>query len=369
MDNRRSFIKTSILAGVGLSTLPVFASPSGKKLKILIMGGTGFLGPHTVNAALAQGHTVTLFNRGKSNPHLFPDLEKIKGDRNTKDIEKLKDRKWDVVIDTSAYYPRSINMAMEVLKENIDQYLLVSTISVYSDWSVVGMDESAPVATMEDPTSEDVRQFYGPLKALCEQAAVKHMPGKVTVIRPGLIVGPLDKTDRFTYWPVRVSQGGEILAPGDGTDYIQFIDVRDLAEWMVYCLDHSIIGTFNAQSNGKDITMKNLLDSCVKMINPTAQVTWVPTEFLEKHQVQPWAEMPVWIPAKGAYAGSGMMSSVKAYSNGLKQRPIDSVVKDCFDWYQEQPAERKKQLRAGISKDKEQKVLAAWAKHTAGKKS
>ena len=366
MTSRRSFIKNASLTAAAVSTLPIsqLVLSGDKKLDILVLGGTGFLGPHTVNAALAQGHTVTLFNRGKTNPNLFPDLEKIKGDRNSEDIKKLAGRKWDVVIDTSAYYPRSVNLAMEVLKDNIKQYLLVSTISVYADWSKVGMDESAPVGTIDDPTTEEITgTSYGPLKALCEQAAEKHMPGKVTVIRPGLIVGPRDKTDRFTYWPVRINKGGRVLAPGDGNDYIQIIDVRDLAEWMVYCLNHNIVGVYNAQSNGGDITIKQLLDTCVKELNPSAELVWVDTEFLQQQQVAAWQEMPTWIPPEGDYLGSGTMSSKLAYSNGLKERPLNVIVKDCYDWFASLPKERQAKLRAGISQEKEAKVLKAWDEH------
>lgn len=365
MSNRRDFLKKLTLAGVATSSLTQVVNAVSKKkrqkLNLLILGGTGFLGPHTVNAALAQGHQVTLFNRGKTNPHLFPELEKIKGDRNTQDIEKLSGRKFDAVIDTSAYFPRSVKMALNVLKANIKQYLLVSTISVYRDWSVPDMDETSPVGTLQDPSVEKITgETYGPLKALCEKEAERLMPGKVSIIRPGLIVGPGDKTDRFTYWPARVNQGGNILAPGNGKDFIQYIDVRDLAEWMVYCLDSQVTGVYNAQTNGRDITMKQLLDSCVKNINPQAKLTWVDSEFLTDNQVVPWSEMPVWIPAKGEYAGSGTMSSKKAYANGLKQRSMDTVVNDCFQWFSSLPEARQKKLRAGISRDKETKVLNLW---------
>ncbi len=368
MPSRRNFIKNASLTAASISTLSLssLVLSEGKKLKILVLGGTGFLGPHTVNAAVAQGHTVTLFNRGKTNPNMFPDLEKIKGDRNTDDIKQLAGRKWDVVIDTSAYYPRSVNLAMSALKDNIQQYLLVSTISVYADWSKVGMDETAPVGTLDDPTTETITgTTYGPLKALCEQAAEKHMPGRVTIIRPGLIVGPRDKTDRFTYWPVRIKKGGRVLAPGDGNDFIQIIDVRDLAEWMVYCLNHSIIGVYNAQSNGGDITIKKLLNTCVKELNPSAELVWVDTEFLQQQQVAAWQEMPTWIPPEGDYLGSGTMSSKLAYSNGLKERPLNVIVKDCYDWFASLPKERQAKLRAGISQEKEAKVLKAWDEHKA----
>jgi 2'-hydroxyisoflavone reductase len=366
MTNRRNFIKNASLTGAAMATLPMSSliSASGKKLNILILGGTGFLGPHTVNSALAQGHSVTLFNRGKTNPGLFSQLETIKGDRNTDDVKKLAGRKWDAVIDTSAYYPRSVNMALDVLKNNIKQYLLVSTISVYADWSKVGMDETSPTGKMADPSDEKITgESYGPLKALCEQAAQTQMPGKVSVIRPGLIVGPRDKTDRFTYWPVRIKKGGKILAPGDGSDFIQYIDVRDLAEWMIYCLEHKVLGIYNAQSNGGDITIGKLLKTCVEQLNPKAELVWVPTEFLEKHKVAAWQEMPTWIPAKGEYAGSGTMSSKKAYTNGLKERPIEKVVNDCYHWFTSLAKERQAKLKAGISPEKEAKVLKAWSEN------
>ena len=366
MTNRRNFIKNASLTGAVIATLPLssLVSAGGKKLNILILGGTGFLGPHTVNAALANGHTVTLFNRGKTNPGLFSQLETIKGDRNTDDVKKLANRKWDAVIDTSAYFPRSVNMALEVLKSNIKQYLFVSTISVYADWSKVGMDENSPTGKIDDPAEEKITgESYGPLKALCEQAAEKHMPGNVSIIRPGLIVGPRDKTDRFTYWPVRIKKGGKILAPGDGNDFIQYIDVRDLSEWMIHCLEHKILGTYNAQSNGADITIGELLKTCVAELNSKAELVWVPTDFLEKHEVAAWQEMPTWIPPKGEYAGSGTMSSKKAYANGLKERPMKKVVRDCYDWFVTLPEERQAKLKAGISAEKEKRVLKAWENH------
>lgn len=363
MTSRRNFIKNASLTGVAAATLPLpgMLFARGKKLNILILGGTGFLGPHTVNAAIANGHTVTLFNRGKTNPNMFGELEKIIGDRNTDDINKLAGRKWDAVIDTSPYYPRSVNLAMEVLKDNIGQYLLISSISVYKSWDKVGMDETAPVGMIEDTSVEEVTgETYGPLKALCEQAAEIQLPGKVTVIRPGLIVGPRDKTDRFTYWPVRIKKGGQVLAPGDGSDFIQIIDVRDLGEWIVYCLEQQIVGVYNAQTNGGDITIKQLLDTCVKVLNPKAELVWVPTEFLQQQKVLPWQEMTTWIPPEDDYLGAGQMSSEKAYKNGLKERSLDTIIKDCYEWFLTLPADRQANLKAGLTAEKETKVLQAW---------
>jgi 2'-hydroxyisoflavone reductase len=365
MTNRRSFIKQAGLTSVAAAALPISSllAASSPKLKILILGGTGFLGPHTVNAALARGHEITLFNRGKSDPDLFPELETITGDRLSDDINQLANRHWDWVIDTSAYFPRAVNRALQVLKNNIGQYMLVSTISVYADFSQPNMDETAAVGMLDNPHTEEITgNTYGPLKALCEQAAEEQLPGRVCTIRPGLIVGPRDKTDRFTYWPVRFKRGGQVLAPGDGQDYIQFIDVRDLAEWMIHCAENQVNGIFNAQTNGRDFTMSKLLNSCVETLNPDAQLNWVDSDFLEQHQVAPWRDMPVWIPAKGEYAGSGTMSAKKAHANGLKERPLKQIIADCYQWFSRLPTERQTQLRAGLAVDKETQVLAAWIK-------
>ncbi|NVK22805.1 MAG: NAD-dependent epimerase/dehydratase family protein [Kangiellaceae bacterium] len=371
MANRRQFIKSSLIASAGLATACQARSvipKSDKPLNILFMGGTGFLGPHTVKAAIDAGHKVTLFNRGKTKPTLYPELlgslPLIKGDRKTDDIKQLKDSKWDLVIDTSSYYPRVVDMLLDQVADNIGQYILISTISVYADWSQKNMDESAAVGTLDDPTTEQVTgETYGPLKALCEQAAQKRLGERATIIRPGLIVGPGDKTDRFTYWPVRIAKGGDVLCPSEGKDFIQIIDVRDLAEWTIHCANKKISGVFNAQTNANDITIGELLTNCKMTLNPKANLVWVPTEFLESQSVAPWGEMPTWFPPKGDFAGAGTMSSKKAYANGLQQRPLKTIIKDTFDWFSSLPEERKGQLRAGIAAEKEAKVLAAWKKH------
>ena len=368
MTLRREILKAMALTGLtatGLSMAPGLlagqASKARKPLKILFLGGTGFLGPHTVRAAQARGHQVTLFNRGKTNPGLFADLETIQGDRHTDDINQLRDRRWDAVIDTSSYFPRAVSSALSVLADNIDQYLLVSTISVYRDFARPGMDESAPLATLTDPDTEEVTgESYGPLKALCEQAARESLPDRSTIIRPGLIVGPGDKTDRFTWWPVRIKKGGEVLAPGSGDDFIQFIDVRDLGEWMVHCAENRIPGTFNAQSRAGDRTMADLLTGCQAALNPDARLTWVPGSFLARRNVAPWTEMPVWLPPDGDYAGVGQLSSEKAYAHGLGERKMADTIEDTWHWFAGLPADRRDKLRAGIAPDKEQQVLAAW---------
>ncbi len=365
-SSRRAFIKaaaaTAALAGLS-DFSRVLAQPQGeadKKLNILILGGTGFLGPHTVRAALARGHTVTLFNRGKTNDGLFPELETLYGDRNG-NLEALKGRDWDAVIDTSAYYPRVVRDSAGLLKGHIRQYVLISTVSVYGIFPTPGMDETAPVDTIEDETVEQVTgETYGPLKALCEKAAEETLPGMVTNIRPGLIVGPGDPTDRFTYWPVRVSKGGEVLAPGDGSTEVQQIDVRDLANFIVHTIERNITGVFNADSPLGQRTMKDLLTTCKTVSGSDATFVWADAEFLEEQGVRPWQDMTCWSPQEGDYAAFGRISNAKAMANGLKCRPLSDTVRATLDWWETLPEERRSRLRAGLTPEREEAALLAW---------
>jgi 2'-hydroxyisoflavone reductase len=365
-SSRRAFIKaaaaTAALAGLS-DFSKVLAQPQGeadKKLNLLILGGTGFLGPHTVRAALARGHDITLFNRGKTNDDLFPQLETLYGDRNG-NLEALKCRDWDAVIDTSAYYPRVVRDSAGLLKGHIGQYVLISTVSVYGVFPTPGMDETAPVGTIEDETVEEVNGLtYGPLKALCEQAAEETLPGIVTNIRPGLIVGPGDPTDRFTYWPVRVSKGGEVLAPGDGSTQVQQIDVRDLADFIIHTIERNITGVYNADSPMGQRTMKDLLTTCRKVSASDATFVWADAEFLAEQGIRPWQDMPCWIPQEGDYTAFGRVSSAKAIANGLKCRPLADTVRATLDWWQTLPEERRARLRAGLTPEREEAALAAW---------
>jgi len=376
-STRREFLKKAAAGGAllglqsllprGLAALQT-TRPAARKLKLLILGGTGFLGPHTVRAALARGHEMTLFNRGKTNPHLFPELEKLRGDRYT-DISALKGRKWDAVIDTFAYVPRVVEESATLLADAVRQYVLISSISAYKDFSKPGMDETAPVATVEPEIIEQVKhhrealQHYGAFKALCEQTAEKCMPGRVTNIRPGLISGPGDPSDRFTYWPVRVSRGGEVLAPGSGDDVIEFIDVRDLGEWIIHCIEKKIVGIYNATGPQTPMKIRELLSACKTVSKSDARFTWVDAEFLEEHGVEGWTHMPVWVHPVGEYRGFSEVSVAKAQANGLKYRPVTVTIKDTLDWFAEQPEERRSSLRAGINPEREKEVLAAWHKH------
>lgn len=372
---RREFIKSAVVSGAALSVgamAPTVAwaqeekKPAGKKMKILFLGGTGFLGPHTVRAALARGHEMTLFNRGKTNPELFPEVEKLVGDRYS-DLESLKGRKWDAVIDTFAYVPHVVDASAGLLKDAVKQYVLISSISVYPDYKVIGMDETAAVATISDEeiakakTHRDINgENYGALKALCEQAAERIMPGRATNIRPGLIVGPDDPSDRFTYWPVRVARGGEVLAPGSEKDFVQFIDVRDLGAWIITCVENGVFGVFNADSPPAKNTMGSLLGACKQVSKSDAKFTWADAEFLAEHEVEPWSHMPVWAPPTGDEVGFGQVSVARAMKAGLKHRDVNETIADTLKWFKSEPEERQAKLRAGIDPEREKEVLAAW---------
>ncbi len=351
-----------IAGQLAMAQITARTTTNSKNLKLLILGGTGFLGPHTVRAALARGHEMTLFNRGRSDPELFRDLEQLRGDRDG-DLNALKGRTWDAVIDTSGYIPRLVSDSARLLSNACEQYVFISSISVYADFALPMMDENHAIGTMPDSSIEKVNgETYGPLKALCEQAAEAAMPGHVTTIRPGLIVGPGDKTDRFTYWPVRISRGGEVLAPGDGHTPVQVIDVRDLAEWIVHCIEQSITGRYNAVSRPGALSMSAMLDSCKKVSGSNARFAWVDESFLEEHGVNAWSDMPAWMPASGKFAGFGQIQSEKAERTGLRYRAIDQTVKDTLSWWAEQPDERRKKIRSGISSKKEADLLSLWHK-------
>ena len=364
MNSRRDFLRNATVAAAMAPFGRIFGEQKSG-LKILIMGGTGFLGPHIVDAATKRGHTLTLFNRGKTHPGLFPNIEQLHGDRKT-DMKALEGRKWDVVIDTSAYIPGDVTRSATLLAPNVSQYVLISTVSVYAKMDKPGMDESSPVATTTDPDAQKVtNENYGALKALCEQAVKKTMPGRTTVIRPGLIVGPGDATDRFTYWPVRVARGGEVLAPGSPKDFTQFIDARDLADFIVLCVEKKTLGTFNADAQAGSITMGRFLDTCKTVSKSDATFTWVDSKFLEKEKVEGWTDMPTWLPAEGDDAAFGRVSAAKAKSAGLKYRPLADTVGDTLAWFKTEPAEHQAKLKAGISAEREAEVLKDWHSRSA----
>lgn len=342
-------------------------TPSGKPLRILILGGTGFIGPNQVRYALSRGHKVTLFNRGRE-PQQWPgQVEELIGDRNTADLRALEAREWDVCIDNATTLPFWVRDVGRVLKNKVRQYVFISTISVYAD-NDKPSDESAsllpyPGNDAMAETQETLRAnraLYGPLKARSEEEGKTQFPGITTIIRPGLIVGPGDPTDRFTYWPVRVARGGEVLAPGDGTDLVQFIDVRDLAEWTIRIAESQTLGTFNATGPAHALNMRDMLHGIATALQSKCHFTWASADFLESEMISPWTDMPVWVPSQGDSAGFTRKDIRRALKAGLSYRPLRRTVKDTLDWFKAQPAERQTKLKAGISASREGQLMADW---------
>ena len=334
-------------------------------MELLIIGGTRFLGRALVDAALAAGHRVTLFNRGRSNPELVKDVETITGDRDH-DLDRLAGRRWDAVIDTCGYTSGQVQRSAEVLKESVERYIFISTLSVYADFKQPGIDESYPVGKLEDENTQEVNgETYGPLKALCEQAAERIMPGRVLVIRPGLIVGPYDLSDRFAYWPHRISRGGDVLAPGDVEQRISFIDVRDLASWIVGMAEGKAIGVFNADGPGHPMTMQDLLNACNQVAERGARLVWVSEEFILEEGVTPWSELPLWVPASDPeLAGFSRVDSRKAIAAGLSFRPVTDTIRDTLEWLKTRPAEYV--WRAGLDRATEARLLDSWQARSGG---
>ena len=336
-------------------------------MRILILGGTVFLGRALVDAALARGHTLTLFNRGHSHPDLFPHVEQLHGDRSA-GLEALQGRGWDAVVDTSGYVPRVVGASARLLADAVARYAFVSTISVYADVSRPGIDERAPVGVLADATTEEVTgETYGPLKALCEQAVEDALPGRALVVRPGLIVGPHDPTDRFTYWPVRVAAGGEVLAPGRPARSVQFIDVRDLAEWLLHMLETGGTGIYNATGAPERTTMGDLLATCADVpasaaiAGEPARFTWVDEQFLLDQGVEPWMGLPLWLPEiDPSTAGMFAVDVSRALAAGLAFRPLAGTVRATLDWAATRPADHT--WRAGLTRAREAELLAAWHK-------
>ncbi len=366
---RRHFIKTSAATGLALSAgaSSLFAEKTAKPLRILILGGTGFTGPYQVRYALSRGHKVTTFNRGKTHPGELPaEVEQLIGDRNGK-LDALKDRQWDVVIDNPTTLPAWVRDAAQVLKGNVDRYVFISTISVYADTSK-GVDENAPLAKYDGPdafkeTIEAMKaggyKTYGPLKALSEKEAEKWFPGKTLIIRPGLIVGPRDETDRFTYWPVRIDRGGETLAPGNPEDPVQFIDARDLAEWAIRMVENHETGIYNATGPAKPLGVRGMLDGIKEAEKSNATFTFVPNDFLKQNKVEAWSDMPVWA---GDELGLSRTKIDRALNKGLTFRPLGDTARDTLAWFKSRSQDRQSKMRAGLTSERESEVLAAWKK-------
>ncbi|HKS09732.1 MAG TPA: NAD-dependent epimerase/dehydratase family protein [Pyrinomonadaceae bacterium] len=338
-------------------------------MKLLIIGGTRFVGRHLVAAALERGHEVTLFNRGtQSSP--FADVETIAGDRN-KDLDKLQGRRWDVVIDTCGYLPRNVKATAEMLFGSVERYVFISSQSAYADVSVPGVVETAPLRTLTQEQLDrayaidtagqpSYAELYGGLKALCEQAAEEAMPKRVLIVRPGLIVGPYDYTDRLTYWVVRAARGGEVLAPGRPARPVQFIDARDLAEWIVLMTEGGGTGVYNTNRLPNTLTMQDVLDQCKSSADSDAVFTWATEEFLHEEKVMAWSDMPLWLPEEEAPQLQGFMfvNCDKAFAAGLRIRPLSETVNDTLAWAQDEL--RDTELKAGIDSTRERELLRKW---------
>jgi 2'-hydroxyisoflavone reductase len=366
---RRDLLALAATSGAALS-LPSWAysaESAPAKKRVLILGGTRFLGPALVEAALAKGWELTLFNRGQSNPGLFKErsLEEIHGDRNVvEDVKKLAGRKWDAVIDTSGYFPRQVRSAMAVLAGNVGQYVFISSISVYTTPMKAGMDESSALSRL--PAETDVEALkeisdgnYGALKLLCEEAAMKWMPGKTLNIRPGYIVGTRDGSDRFTYWPVRVRKGGEVLVPGKPTDPLQFIDVRDLGDWTIRMVESGTNGVYNATGPKEKLTMGPFLEACRKVSGSSAKFTWAPETRLKELGIAPDADFPIWVSTASPEAGIGEVSIARALKAGLTFRPLSETIQSTLAWWDSLPEDRRAKMRAGLAPEKETAALEA----------
>lgn len=388
-SSRRSFLAASLAVGASLAAgaglprqaragnNPGGAAPDGGGKKILILGGTGFLGPATVDAAQQRGHTLTLFNRGRTEKRkggMYPDLEKLYGNRDpekraeddnpdsAKGLESIKGRSWDVVIDNSGYYPRHVRASAEMLAPNAQRYIYISSISAYAANDKPDQDETAARATLVDPNVETMgaqMENYGGLKAACEMAVEAAFKERAVIVRPGYIVGPGDPTDRFTYWPVRADRGGEMPIPGVPEDPVQFIDVRDLGEWLVRLAETGEAGAYNAVGPVKPARWGEVVEACVASASTKPTPVWMPLDFVEQNMPQ-GAGFPIWIAPKGEYTGFHRWSNARAIATGLKSRPTLDVVKDTLAWFKTLPADRQAGLRAGLNPEQERELLQKW---------
>lgn len=330
-------------------------------MKILVLGGKRFLGIALVDAILQAGHTPTLFNRGLTNPELFPKVKNLIGNRDG-DLNALKRRKWDAVIDTSGFVPRIVKQSAEFLSGRCQSYTFISSISVYKDFKQPDISEDYPLAQLEDPTEEDYTgDAYGPLKALCEYEIQQNFDGCVLVLRPGLIVGPNDPTDRFTYWPWRVSLGGKVLAPAPPSSNLQFIDVRDLAEFIIKMIEREKEGVYNVTGPKKPATFGSLLVACREASLSDASFVWAEEPFLIKEGVTPWTELPLWVPSSDpSFTGFYNINISKALKEDLKFRPLSQTVSDTLTWLKTRPAS--KSLKVGMDIARETELLIKYQK-------
>ncbi|MFH1765555.1 MAG: NAD-dependent epimerase/dehydratase family protein [Gemmatimonadota bacterium] len=384
--DRRDFLRSACVVGGGLAlggdsvlgatpgaagTGPSSERNHGHKVaqgaakRLLILGGTGFIGPNMVRYAVDRGHEVTIFTRGHSEADI-PDVEHLIGDRSG-DLGALEGRSWDVILDNNARDYRWVELSTNLLRDSAEHYLFVSSISAFStaDMDLEGVvyplsqpivDEDAPLFSRPPDFQEGQEAPYGLSKTLGEQASEAAFPGRATIVRPGLIVGPGDPTDRFTYWPVRIDQGGEVLAPGDGSDPTQIIDVRDLTEWIVRLAEEGTTGRFNATGPGTRMSMAEMLHGIRAITSAPVSLTWVPFGFLQENEVLPWSDMPAWIPNDPIT----FVSVERAVAAGLTFRPLADTALDTLRFHKARPEEERNNMPAGISPEREREILSAW---------
>lgn len=378
---RRDFLRLSAMAGAAAAlgacdgTADDTAAGAGsndgvRPLRVLVLGGTGFIGVHQVEYARSRGHAVTMFNRGLTNPQLFPDVPRLVGDRDG-DLAALASGEWDVVIDNSATVPRLVKDTCDLLSDRVGRYVYTSSTGVYYPYLSAGLDENAPLQQLEDPTVEEVNGLtFGGLKALCEQQVRDSFGDRALVVRPVLIGGPWDYTDRSIYWPTRMARGGNVLAPGDGSDSWQLIDARDLSGWMIRMAEAGESGTYNAVGPEQDTTFAQALDEIRAAVAPDGtELHWAETDFLLEHQVRPWSEMCGWIPPRDDYVGMTAIDGRAAWAKGLTCRTTGESARDVLAWHAQPrrregpaatPFERQAEPVAGLAADKEARVLEAW---------
>jgi 2'-hydroxyisoflavone reductase len=366
--NRRQFLQSSLLGVTAIASGTAPDALAGEsdarrkhdKLKVLILGGTGFIGPHMVREALRRGHGVTLFNRGKTNRSLFPDLELLVGDRDN-GLDALEGGRWDVVVDTSGYVPRHVTDSARLLSDAASHYLFISTVAVYASFSAANHEDSLLAAMPDESVEEVTFQTYGPMKVLCEKRAIAEFgEDRTAILRPTYVCGPGDHTDRFSYWPVRTMKAGEMLWPGTPGDKIQIIDVRDLANFVVDVLEQRSKGTYNVVTPAGSYSMGDLLTDCMAVTATAVQPTWVSADFLGEQDLDVFSALPIWSPPTGPRAKVAYVSGEKARAKGLRNRPIRETARDLVSWWKTLPKERTRTLRAGLSPDQEAVLLAHW---------
>ena len=367
--SRRAMLSTSALGLLGLRRgAPVSVRPTAP-LRVLVLGGTGFLGPHMVREALTRGHRITLFTRGRSGTELFPDVERLTGDR-AGNLEALRGHRWDAVIDNSGYFPAHVAASTQALQASADHYFYTSTIDAYRDFHTVGITEDYPLAVLPANAPHDANGFYGPLKALCEQEVRRAFPGRHTIVRPGWVAGPGDNNHLFTYWVMRTARGGRILAPGTPNDPVQLTDARDLAAFAIDAVEQRHPGAYNLV--GPVLTFGEMLGSLQRLTATPGDLTWVDADFLRQHKVLPYFDLPLWWPPRNDYEavipngglgggiGAFTINGAKARAVGYTSRALDETARDTLRWYREAFGTWEGERRPGLSVERETTLLEAW---------